>query len=696
VRGDRRDECWAWSPILPEELRFRRRDQYSPRDVADEPKQRVTLLTERSRRGLHSSDEVTPTHALTPEARLPMNDHRPDSSFRHVVRRLYAFDGHEGPHGRLRLQDAATLARRFVPATSRTSVEKRERLGSKRTRPSLKVGSVKLAVFVQMPEPEDVVDQRQELFANPAQLLFAFGHRAEVADQVSEAHLPLVQVDERVAAVAVADRDAAGLLPDQLLGHLGPTRVADEKRGCLLANRSPEPGEGPRFAPRRLVQVFRGRFSYRGQRFGVGPFEPIGDPALDVRDRAERDRNAACVGEPALNVAPRDSVFAGHQRDLSGDVRTEVARVDISRELCSRRLAALTAGQRMELNLKDAGLDRGDVGDLVAEWVRVVTGEASAATLALLRLDHSSLVDILGTGKVTSSSLVTRLGTTFASGRPLLGLRLRPRRVAGGRLARCSGRLRLASLQSLDLRTLLLDHAEEVRYRFSQLLDLGTELSDRLFGRFGLRCDSHTWTIGQAHPNLAPYPRERLPPDAGPDRSDVLGHWRDQSTGSRELVIPSDSDGLVLSLHLRESTEVSADGRLDRGAGASATEVVFGGSHPISIGGAERKEDRDPDQGTLLSDREWNAMVPVNDEHVAFGELEKLVHSILHPMVDQQESKSKPQESTPEGRIVKFVQGLKDDASAISTARSKSKSKRSAAEELIRKWKRKGSEEGRD
>ena len=192
-----------------------------------------------------------------------------------------------------------------------------------------------------------------------------------------------------------------------------------------------------------------------------------------------------------------------HQRDLGGNVRTEVARVDISGELCSGRLATLIAGQRMELNLKDAGLDRGDVGDLVAQWVRVVAGEASAATLALLRLDHSSLVDVFGASKVTPSSLVTRLATTLSSGRLLLGLRLPPGRVAGRRLARCSGRLRLATLQSLDLGTLPLND-------LPKLGNLCQERLNRHARRARIRRGIHARAIGPNRSDLARYPRERI------------------------------------------------------------------------------------------------------------------------------------------------------------------------------------------
>ena len=56
--------------------------------------QRPSLLTQRGGCRLHPSDELAPSLTLAPMARLPMSDHRPDSSFRSVVGWLDAILGY--------------------------------------------------------------------------------------------------------------------------------------------------------------------------------------------------------------------------------------------------------------------------------------------------------------------------------------------------------------------------------------------------------------------------------------------------------------------------------------------------------------------------------------------------------------------------------------------------------------------------
>ena len=123
---------------------------------------------------------------------------------------------------------------------------------------------------------------------------------------------------------------------------------------------------------------------------------------------APSEIDAARIREPALDASPRDAVLAGHQRDLRGDVRAEVAPVDIGGQLCPGRLAALIARQCVKLDLEDGRLDRRDVDDLVTQWVWVITGEAGAAALALRGLDHPGFVDVFGLREVAAPALVTR------------------------------------------------------------------------------------------------------------------------------------------------------------------------------------------------------------------------------------------------------------------------------------------------
>jgi hypothetical protein len=80
-----------------------------------------------------------------------------------------------------------------------------------------------------VPQSKDVGHGQEKAIANPAELLLSLGHPLEVAEQVREADLALIQIDEGIASVPIADEDADGLLADQFLGHIRSARVANHE-----------------------------------------------------------------------------------------------------------------------------------------------------------------------------------------------------------------------------------------------------------------------------------------------------------------------------------------------------------------------------------------------------------------------------------------------------------------------------------
>jgi hypothetical protein len=200
------------------------------RDIDDEIAQASTGLPQRGRCGLHPFDVPAPSLALSPKARLAEDYCRANSALGGIVRRLDALPLDEGPHRRFRSQDPSTHTGRLVPDAPRAFPQEPDHSDPEMARPPFQGRTVNLLGEVQMPEAKHRVHQTKHPFSNPAQVLLALRHTAEVADQVSEANLALIQVDICVARVAVADHDTAGLIADQVL----PGGLASDARSICV------------------------------------------------------------------------------------------------------------------------------------------------------------------------------------------------------------------------------------------------------------------------------------------------------------------------------------------------------------------------------------------------------------------------------------------------------------------------------
>jgi hypothetical protein len=89
----------------------------------------------------------------------------------------------------------------------------------------------------------------------------------------------------------------------------------------------------------------------------------------------------------------------------------------------------------------NVGTNRWDLGDLVSQWIEVLSLEGGTTASAMCRLDLEGLAELLGGDQRAGVALVTGLSSTLASGRrsgrPPLELDVG--RVGRGRLGRIGG-----------------------------------------------------------------------------------------------------------------------------------------------------------------------------------------------------------------------------------------------------------------
>jgi hypothetical protein len=91
-------------------------------------------------------------------------------------------------------------------------------------------------------------------------------------------------------------------------------REAAMRKSVAPADDRPQPAAFAVLAPTRFVDVdgLRGKMA---DEFVDRRGERLGGPALELRDRAERDRKAEAVVDRALDVAFGESVGAAEERD---------------------------------------------------------------------------------------------------------------------------------------------------------------------------------------------------------------------------------------------------------------------------------------------------------------------------------------------------------------------------------------------
>jgi len=273
------------------------------RDGVDELAQASPGLPQRRGACEDALDESTSALALGSVARLARDDRRSDGTLGDIVRGFDPLDTDEGPDRWLGLEDPAAHPGRLVPDASRTFIEQSNHAHSDVPCPALQSRSVDVFALVHVPDPEQCAEQPVQSFPDPTQILFPFRHPAEVADQMSEADLALLQVDVGIARVAIGDGDPVRVVADQFARHHAAARTANEEDRRVIAYTRPEPSRLVQFRPRRLIEVLHVRFGDRRHRVRVGLGEPLADPCLDPGESAKRDVDAEGVGNEALCVA---------------------------------------------------------------------------------------------------------------------------------------------------------------------------------------------------------------------------------------------------------------------------------------------------------------------------------------------------------------------------------------------------------
>ena len=241
---------------LDQQLRQWLAEQHRVGDLPDEVVHATASLLQRGRYRLLPLDEAVAAIALASLAslaRLAKQNDWPNRSLGDVVRRLNILAFSERPHRRLRAQNAAAHARRFVASATRALIEQSDHPDTYLPRPSHQRDAIDFVISIDVPQSEHAVQQTEQALADPTVHLFTFGNAAKVADQVSETDLALLHFDVRVARVAIADDNAAGLVADKFASYGACARVSNDEDRCVLADCGPNPFELARLPPSGLI-----------------------------------------------------------------------------------------------------------------------------------------------------------------------------------------------------------------------------------------------------------------------------------------------------------------------------------------------------------------------------------------------------------------------------------------------------------
>ena len=117
--------------------------------------------------------------------------------------------------------------------------------------------------------------------------------------------------------------------------------------------------------------------------FVVGGFQRRGRLPLELGDHTRGDRETEQVADHLLDLSLAETVAAGERGQHGLQIRPETARGDSFWKAPTRRYAAVGAGKAMKSVLVDQRFDLGQLGDLVNQRSRVVTGQGLTAATAI-------------------------------------------------------------------------------------------------------------------------------------------------------------------------------------------------------------------------------------------------------------------------------------------------------------------------
>ena len=109
--------------------------------------------------------------------------------------------------------------------------------------------------------------------------------------------------------------------------------------------------------------------------FVVGGFQRRGRLPLELGDHTRGDRETEQVADHLLDLSLAETVAAGERGQHGLQIRPETARGDSFWKVPARRYAGVGAGKAMKSVLVDQRFDLGQLGDLVNQRSRVITGQ---------------------------------------------------------------------------------------------------------------------------------------------------------------------------------------------------------------------------------------------------------------------------------------------------------------------------------
>ena len=216
------------------------------------------------------------------------------------------------------------------------------------------------------------------------------------SDGVRPTNLPRLEADPLVLGESIVDDNRLGLLAEQLLGDRSGAGSGDAEDDPHRGHHDPEPGLAPVLAPARLVDVGRPDGLHLLGQFGYRLLQHVGGNPLQLGDHAEGDRQAQQVGAKLRDLPRAEPVCPGEGAQRSVQPRAEgCARHSIGQGPATDR-PAVWATQAMGPVFVDLGLDRRQLGHLVAPRLDILSAQRMAAAPAFGRLTVRDRCDALG------------------------------------------------------------------------------------------------------------------------------------------------------------------------------------------------------------------------------------------------------------------------------------------------------------
>jgi site-specific DNA recombinase len=234
------------------------------------------------------------------------------------------------------------------------------------------------------------------------------------SDGVRPAELP--HLDPAVTGEPIADDDPPGDLAEDLARHPAAAGRGDGEDRHQRRQGHPQPRLGLVLPPRRLVDVDHLRLLDMLTQLGHGTLQDHGGLPPGLGDHAQRDRQPEQVAGDLLDRALAQAIAAGQQAEHGVQPGAEGPGGHARRHGPAGGGAALWAVQAMEPILGDHRLDRRDLGDLMAQGLGILTGQAVAATSAVRGLAIEGLVDLLGGNQGAGVAVMAGLPSTPLAG----------------------------------------------------------------------------------------------------------------------------------------------------------------------------------------------------------------------------------------------------------------------------------------